>query len=251
MGLALGKFLTQNGHSVKGSTTTPDKIQILNGAGVKAYHLALPDIIDISDFFNSEVLITALPPSINNYNLIIEWLIKEIITQKVSWVLFVSSTSVYPNSNEVVKEEDAENIVSTHSGVNLLEVEELFRSNPHFKTTILRFAGLYGPGREPGRFLAGKKNLKGPAIPVNLIHLDDCVGIIHSIIENGIKEEVFNACAPEHPTRKDFYTKACHALGLEPPEFSTEPAPYKQVNSDKLIKALDYQFLHRNPMRDV
>lgn len=251
LGFPLGKFMAENSWVIKGATTTAAKVKAINEAGMRGYRLALPSLDNNGEFFSCDILIIALPPSIPEYYEVINILISQITGYKIPWVIFISSTSVYPNTGAPVKEEDAESIASPHSGVRLLEVEDLFRNNRNFETTIIRFAGLYGPGREPGRFLAGKNNVKGPDIPINLIHLHDCIGIISNIIEKGIKGYTFNACAPEHPPRKDFYTKACSSLGLEPPHFNNEPAPFKIIDSGKLIKKLSYDFIHPDPMQDL
>ena len=53
-----------------------------------------------------------------------------------------------------------------------------------FNTTVIRFGGLIGYDRMPGKFLTGKKDLPNGDAPVNLIHRDDCVQIIYQIIKN-------------------------------------------------------------------
>lgn len=251
LGLPLGKFLAASQYNTKGSTRSVDKLPRIQEAGMKPYQILLPDLDGEHDFFHSDVLIITLPPSVPEYVKIIDNLIAKIVTSPVKHVLFISSTSVYPNVNGVVEEKDAMSITSTHSGVNLFDVEQLFRNNKNFETTILRFAGLYGPNRDPGRFLAGKKDLKGAAIPINLVHLDDCIGVIHQIIEQTAWGQTFNVCAPIHPEKKAFYTKACRKLGLEAPQFTADLAPYKVVNSDKLVQKLNYSFKHSDPMEDV
>jgi len=60
----------------------------------------------------------------------------------------------------------------------LYRSEQLFHENTNFQTTVIRLAGLIGPGRNPARFFAGKTNIPNGNAPVNLIHLDDCIGFI-------------------------------------------------------------------------
>lgn len=251
LGFPLGKFLAKNSYHVKGSTTTAAKVKVINETGAKGYLMTLPDLGNSGDFFETDIVIISVPPSIKGYDKVIQSLLNQTVQHQIPWVIFVSSTSVYPNTGGLVREEDAENIASAHSGVRLLEVEDLFRNNPEFDTTIIRFAGLYGPSREPGRFLAGKTAVKGPDIPVNLIHLDDCIGVINKVIEKDARRQTFNACAPNHPNRKDFYIKACSSQGLEPPLFSEEPAPFKIIDSGKLMDKLQYEFIHENPIDDI
>jgi hypothetical protein len=44
-----------------------------------------------------------------------------------------------------------------------------------------------------------------PYAPVNLIHRDDCIGIINAIIEQNVWAEVFNGCADTHPFKADIH----------------------------------------------
>ena len=55
----------------------------------------------------------------------------------------------------------------------LLEIENLFLNNFHFKTTIIRFAGLFGYNRKPGNFFKDGKIIPDPKGFVNMIHQDD------------------------------------------------------------------------------
>jgi nucleoside-diphosphate-sugar epimerase len=115
--------------------------------------------------------------------------------------------------------------------------------NANFKTTVIRFGGLIGENRHPIHFLAGRKNLENPEAPINLIHQDDCIGIIEAVISRNARGEVFNAVAPYHPSRKEYYTQKAVALGLPLPEFEEEKASIgKTIVSDKITTVLDYTF---------
>jgi hypothetical protein len=57
-----------------------------------------------------------------------------------------------------------------------------------------------------------------------------------------------NACADEHPSRKDYYTAQALRLGLDPPQFKEiGKAGYKIVNSGRLKKLLGYRFKYPDP----
>ena len=94
----------------------------------------------------------------------------------------------------------------------------------------------------------GIKNGEGNK-PVNLIHLDDCIGIINHVIEQNIWGEVINGCCPEHPTRDEFYKKAAIVADVEPPlfDFSTE-FKFKKVGTVKLTNQLGYTFKFQSPL---
>jgi nucleoside-diphosphate-sugar epimerase len=169
--------------------------------------------------------------------------VEELVIKKV---LFISSTSVYESQNKELREGEEGNPEKA-SGRALLAAEKLFTESDKFETTILRFGGLIGYDRNPARFLQGKTNVAGES-PVNLIHRDDCVNIIAQILDKGIWGEVFNASSPEHPTKRGFYTKAAKISEVAAPGFTDELEDFKIINSDKLIKALDYSFAYKSPM---
>jgi len=248
LGLPLGKHLATSGYQVKGSTTRRDKLTRLGRASIKPYQLTFdPDLVgDPEDFFTSDILIINIPPRNQNddpdFHIKQLQNIQQLANNRISRVLFVSSTGVYPNTNGVVTEMDADVRQLSRGGVSLLEVENFFRDNIHFQTTVIRFGGLYGPGRHPGRFLAGKKNLSGAENPVNMIHLEDCIGVIETIIKLDIWGETFNACSTTLSSRRAFYHQAAKDLGIIPPEFNDEPAPFKKVSSERLVRTTGYQF---------
>ena len=162
----------------------------------------------------------------------------------VKRVIFISSTSIYQDLTRIVIEEDAD--PSTY----LYLAERFLMSNQTFKTTVLRFGGLVGGDRHPGRFLAGKQDVDGATTPVNMIHQQDCVEIIFQLVQQNAFDEVFNACADLHPTKKEFYEASSRVLNLSPPTFREQKdSSFKIVSADKLKSALRYQFIFPDPMR--
>ncbi|WP_066631651.1 SDR family oxidoreductase [Labilibacter marinus] len=259
LGLALAESLVKKGHNVKGSAHTPEHLEPILNLGAKPYQIGFtPELnkdADIS-FFESEILISCIPPRRRNdiatyYPQQIEALAKAAITNGVKKIIFISSTSVYPNTQSSVNEENTLP-PEKESGKALILAENLLLQNNSFETTVIRFGGLIGYDRHPGRFLAGGKALKNGNVPVNLIHRDDCIGIIESIISKDIWQETFNACAPEHPTRKEFYTLAAQKAGLSEPEFiSSTENNYKLIDIQKLKNKLQYQFIYNNPLETI
>jgi nucleoside-diphosphate-sugar epimerase len=255
LGLPLACYLIEKGYRVKGSTRTPGKLKVIESRGIEPFYLVLgPDLRGggIDDFFDCDVMVINFPPErrediVEYHQAQISSLIARIKLSTITKVLFVSSTSVYPELNREVFE-DERALPEKASGKALLAVERRLADCPAFKTTILRLGGLIGYDRMPGRFLAGKSGISGGDAPVNLIHRDDCVCIIHKIIELGIWGETLNACADEHPLRKEYYVAQAVKLGLGPPVFSgTGGTRYKIVRNDRLKKLLGYEFKYPDP----
>lgn len=254
LGTALGKRLLSKRYIVKGSTTSNDNYTKLETTGIQPYYLNITaDSMDIDygNFFNTDILIIALPPKrVQNVEEIFPKQIKQVVDYieklKIPKVIFISSTSVYECKNQPVVEAETGN-PEKPSGKALLQAEQLIQEIPGTKTNILRIAGMIGAERNPARFLAGKTEVVGNT-PVNLIHRQDCVSIIMEIIEKDIWGEIFNMCSLAHPTRKEFYQKAAKVGNLPAPRFVDRDEKYKIVDSSKLVKALDYTFEYPNPM---
>lgn len=237
LGLPLAEHFVQLGYPVKASTRSEKRLSQIESRGATGFIVDIENLPDnIQRFLDSRILII----NITSKNIeAFRALIKVIEISTVEKVLFVSSSSVYKNLNRVVTEEEgAENEQSV-----LFQIENLFRDNKHFATTIVRFAGLIGYTRHPGRFFKHGKVVQQADAPVNLIHRDDCVAIIYAIIEKEIWGEVFNAVADTHPVKREFYTQARKFLDLPPPEFSdAHELAYKIVSNQKVKRVLDYKF---------
>jgi hypothetical protein len=111
---------------------------------------------------------------------------------------------------------------------------------------------LIGEDRHPVHFLAGRTNLENPKAPINLIHQEDCIGIILEILrtpevsgqnDNLEWNETFNAVAPFHPSRQEYYTQKALEFNLALPEFNLESPTFgKTILSDKVETVLGYTF---------
>lgn len=258
LGLPLAKKLIEKGNSINGSTTSENKLSILKDAGINPFLITL-ESESVSEIINdflaeSEILIVDIPPKLRGNNTDtsdstrkvfvekIENLIPFIAKSTIKKVLFVSSTSVYGDENDLITEETTPN-PETESGKQLLLAEAVLQKNKNFQTTILRFGGLIGDDRHPVKFLAGKENLENPDAPVNLIHQIDCINIIEEIMLQSKWNEVFNAVAPFHPSRSAYYTQKAKEQNLTLPKFSTEKSNIKKIiSSDKIENTLKYPF---------
>ena len=215
LGEPLAISLLESGYLVKGSTTTESKLTTLEASQIEAYLVDISEFEDYDTFLNTDILIIAITSNdIDGF----ESLIAQIEDSSIQKVIFISSTSVYPNSNSVVTEE------TKTKEVPLVEIEELFRQNNCFETTILRFAGLFGGERHPGNWFSDGRKIPQPNGYVNMIHQEDCIEIIHEIIDQNCWDTTLNACADHHPTRKEFYAIAKLCKDLMLPEFEKKRA---------------------------
>ncbi len=247
-GMALGKALLAKGHHVKGSTTSENKLQLLEQAGITSYLINFdgPSLPDYQDFFASDILFISIPPKRNlpqpeDYLRKMEAIKLAVEKSKVQQVVFISSTGVYEDGHFVVDESIIPQPDSP-SGNALWGAEELFKNSAAFNTTIIRFGGLFGPNRNLAKHFAGRQAIANGLAPINLIHLDDCLEISLELISQKAFGHLYHGVSPFHPSRAEFYTKACLVNGLESPAFLMEKTDWKQVESMELPTQLNYVF---------
>jgi nucleoside-diphosphate-sugar epimerase len=194
LGMPLALALKNHGFKVQGTVRTLSKTERFNNSGIHFYQLDLnpeneciPEID--SEFWQSDIFILTIPPTEpSNYCKGISKILDMIAKQprRLS-IIYTSSTGIY-GKGKGLTEETSPPKPDRSGAAAVVECEELLLGKKDiFDVCILRLAGLVGPGRAPGRFFAGKKNLGSGSSPVNLVQLDDCVGIIVRLIEQEIK----------------------------------------------------------------
>lgn len=148
-------------------------------------------------------------------------------------VIYTGSTSVYGQRGGEWVDESAPAVPAAPTGDVLLEAEQLVLGQGG---TVLRLAGLYGPGRSIllRRYLSGEARIGNGGVRwINQIHRDDAArAIVHSAANK--LPGVFNVCDSHPATQRDIYGWIAEALGGPlPPE--GEDLPRKRGNSDKRV----------------
>jgi nucleoside-diphosphate-sugar epimerase len=245
-GLAFAKSLVTQGYVVKGSTTTTEKLETLSSAQIDPYLINFTATQMTADpvFFETDVLFICIPPKrssteLNDYPEKINAILNA-AENKSKNIVLISSTSVYGDENKTVDENSSTN-PDTASGKVVLKAEDLFKAQYPSNFTIIRFAGLIGPNRNPGRFFAGKTDVPNGLAPVNLVQQEDAVGFAIKLLEKQGFGKIYNVCSPEHPTRNDFYTAAAKNADLTAPSFISEKVQWKIINSVN-VPQLGYVF---------
>ena len=262
-GLPLAKALKERGIKVYGSKRVQSEALFLKELGIDGFRLDLDndaqliqDKTQICQALAADCVVINIPPGLRKdpqaYLQRLSKLKHLMAGNHYKKLIFVSTTGVYPQADKILAEADA----SAHSEISekLLQAEAMFAELDN--SIIVRFAGLVGPKRHPGRFLAGKKDLPSASGAVNLVHLNDCILAVSALLFNGVSSDVYNVCAPVHPTRQAFYNQAARALGLIEPEFldddlitdaSGAQVSGKQISSERLCSELDFEFQFSDP----
>jgi nucleoside-diphosphate-sugar epimerase len=138
--------------------------------------------------------------------------------------VYVSSSSVYGQTDGGWVDESSPTEPVEESGRIVLDAEATLRARMP-NAIVLRFAGIYGPGR----LLRRQTIEKGAPIVgdaekwLNLIHVDDGARAILAAEERGHPGRVYNIC-DDHPVRRRyFYAALARRLGAPEPTFVPPP----------------------------
>jgi nucleoside-diphosphate-sugar epimerase len=225
-GKALADKLKSN-HEILGTTRSQDKISTFANQNIHAEELNL-SLTPSENILSSDVIILNIPPFLNQLPWLQCWAWK-----KTTHVVFISSTSIYGNISGTV-DESTTPMPDTENAKILVAEENWIASFPLH--TIIRFGGLIGADRHPGKILSGRQNVQGGNLPVNLIHLNDCVNFVELIIDKKLMGETFNLVNPEHPSRRDYYQGYCLKHNLALPEFLDSSEDGKIISSVKTAR---------------
>ncbi|NKF50377.1 SDR family NAD(P)-dependent oxidoreductase [Shewanella sp. WXL01] len=285
-GLPLAQSLVKQGHQVFGSKRSEQDAVSLNELGIRGFALDLAKELvqsslsaQMQQALQSDILVVNIPPGLRrgetNYLEYVAKLEHLLAGKPYKRLVFISTTGVYPTSSVSTKADDAtvnanallgplldetmaqasspaSNILlKAESVMASLNMETLNQGNVS-KTTIVRFAGLIGLKRHPGRFFAGKTDVPGGNVAVNLVHLDDCVAAVSLIIHAALNHpdllgEVYNLCAPIHLPKSEFYSAACEHLGVDSATFSEQPQPSKRIDGSLICRDLGFRYLYQDP----
>ena len=252
LGLPLAKRMVEEGYHVKGSTTTRHKMSSLTSEGISPYYIKLYGEGvegDLNAFLSdADWVIIDIPPGLRsdpetNYVGKIGRLKDYMEKASVPKVIFISSTSVYKNADDIPEytEKDKAN-AEDKNGTQLISAENIIKSGS-YNPVILRFGGLIGPGRHPVNYLSNRSNISDPEAPVNLIHQHDCIELIKTIIATDFKSGVINGVFPEHPLKKDYYINLAKTRNLAIPEFDlSSTSKGKIISSEVLGNEIDFNF---------
>ncbi|MGL4860960.1 MAG: SDR family oxidoreductase [Enterobacteriaceae bacterium] len=258
IGMPLAFMLSSQGYRVTGSKTTADGVEAARMSGLDCYQLNFEQDLqceadELTQLLSVEQLVITLPASRQrveqgDYRRAVQMLVDSAQACGVRRVIFLSSTSVYGDAAGVYSERSPLR-PTTVVGETLQELEEWLHALPLVQTDILRLAGLVGPDRHPGRFLAGRQGLGGGSQCVNLVHRHDVLVVITQLLKQLQGGRLYNVCAPQHPRRDEFYTKMARQLKLPAPDFIREDQePERIIDGSLVCRELAFRYRYPDPM---
>lgn len=225
LGLPLAEQL-QPMFKVVATSRAAEKCQLLNSKGIEAIEInnntwTLPEHV-----INSAWVVFMIPPTgLEDYVGFTKNILHQFpITTKI---ILTSSIGVYEPSLDVVNEQS--NVIQNHP---LILVENYIQQT-FAQSYLLRLAGLVNEQRHPVYYLSGKENLN-PQQVVNLVHQEDVIAVIQSILAEQPVEQTFNICYPAHPTRQEYYEQQAQKLNLPLPIFTYQNEAGKQIDGQRI-----------------
>lgn len=133
-------------------------------------------------------------------------------------ILLVSSTSVYPQTDGEWVDEESPTEPVHFAGASLLRAEGLLAGSG-LVNSIVRFGGIYGPGRD---FLLRqvREGKGGSSHYTNRIHVDDCAGLLAHLLQRHWQgkalESVYLGCDSDPAPGIEVRRWLAQRLGLNP-----------------------------------
>lgn len=158
--------------------------------------------------------------------------------------LFVSSTSVYGQTDGEEVDERAATEPLDESGRVLLAAEKMLLQEARPPAVILRFAGMYGPGRLLRRsesLRAAEPLAVDPDGWLNLIHVEDGASAIIAAEALAEPGTVYNVADDRPVRRREFYGLLARLLGVPEPRFAppTETrGPHRRIVNRRMRSEL-------------
>lgn len=237
LGLPLAERLVAKGYHVLGSTTSSERLSLLEEKGIDAALLELtpmPKGKDFNKLFQADIMVINVPPKSRTstpefYREQIKYLKYQLQNSAVEKVIFISSTSYYPNSGKAVDENTSFDLQNGSNQAVVWGEHEISQISQ--KLSILRCGGLMGAERIPGKWFSGKPT-SGGETPVNYIHLEDIIYVILEILEINEWPALRNLVNQKHLTRKEVAKVMAQKYNFEEPLWvAPQKTPFKKVKS--------------------
>lgn len=241
VGIALGELLLAGGHAVWGLRRDP-------GGLPPGFHKLAADLANPGD-------LRGLPPGVDYvvyaasageatdaayaraYVTGLGNLLAALQGRALRRFFFTSSTAVYAQADGSWVDESSETQPTHFAGVRTLQAEELLRAAP-LPSTVLRCAGIYGPGRT--RLIEAVRRGSASLSDrfTNRIHRDDIAGAIVHLMDRGSAEDVLILADNEPAPQRDVTQFLAQRLGLPIATATSPEAPgrggHKRCRNDRL-----------------
>ena len=244
-GEALGKRLFSIGHKVSGILRNKENNARLIELGITPLNLDITKTSEIqqipNNYDNIIISVSSSRGGLDAYKNVFgkgminisNWL----QTQSIKSVVFISSTSVYRETDGEWVNEEINNPPSNSTSKILLRAEQLV-TNIDYPVTILRSSGIYGPRRGYlfNQYMKGIAKIDGKGERfINMVHRNDLVeAIITSLQKPG---GIYNITDDEPVTQFEFFKWLSSTTGrpMPPNAPPIDPSTRKRGITNKRV----------------
>lgn len=242
-------------------TRSQDRTAELEAAGVKPVIGHWLDPSTLTDLPEVDCVLVAIPhradansdPEEHTHVFGLKNLVEAIPNSQPHWI-YLSTTGVYGNCDgQQINEQSP--VAPTRIGPSIaVAAEGWLRQQHHISSTVLRLAGIYGPGRLP---LADKLR-KGDALEVpqegflNLCHVVDIARVIWRLAQQSPLSDMYVLSDGNPVQRIEFYQKLAVLCEVSEPVFRAPShsqsssrgrrASNKRIDPSRIIKELEFEF---------
>jgi nucleoside-diphosphate-sugar epimerase len=252
IGAQLGRQLIDQGHRVTGLKRRPP-----DADGAIRYLAA--DIADAAALRNVETgfdllffIVAADGRDPQSYRAVYQTGVRNVL-ERFSGIpcIFVSSTSVYGQSHGEWVDETSEAEADNPNSRLIRQAEkQVLAANAG--NTVVRFSGIYGPGREYlVRLAAGRPAIQQtPPYYTNRIHQDDCAGVLAFLGAQRLAGAALDPCylaSDDDPAPMwEVVSWLAERLHCSPPAIKVagDDAPMNKRCNNARLKALGYRLLY-------
>jgi nucleoside-diphosphate-sugar epimerase len=251
LGERLGERLRRQGERVVGTVRSPDRASAITALGIDPVvaDVLAPESLgrlpEAEHMFYAVGFDRAAGSSMRRVYVDGLRNVLEKLPRTVTRVVYASSTGVYGQTDGEWVDEASPAVPQHESGRVCLEAEQLLRNwaastDRSVTAIVLRFAGLYGPGRMVRRSLLEREEpIPGdPQKFLNLIHIDDAAQAAVAALE-AVRPEPLYVVTDDRPvTREEYYTRMAELLDAPAPRFALAAANTPEAARDATNKRL-------------
>ena len=259
LGFRVAERWQQSGHSVNALTRSPERAAWFSQQGMTGIvgDVTQPDTLNALP--EADIVLVAVGMDRSAYS-DIEMVyvdgLKNVLANLRSrprHLVYVSSTGVYGDFDGAWVDETSTAQPLRPGGVACLKAEQLIReSDLASQSTVLRFAGIYGPDRVSTRqrIESGDWKKLSSAGFLNLVHVDDGAKIIDRIVQADPSGETYLVSDGNPVLRRDYYSYIAERLGAEQIPWAEtavdtkvgRSGSSKRISNKKLVEQFQVEF---------
>lgn len=259
MGFRVAKLWLQQGHKVCAITRKPERTAWFAKQGITGIVGDVTQPGTLGDLPEADVVLVAVGMDRSMYSdveAVYVGGLRNVLDKlpgRPKHLIYVSSTGVYGDFGGQWVDEASATEPLRPGGKACLKAEQLIReSELASRSTLLRFAGIYGPDRVPTkeRIKSGDWKKLSSAGFLNLIHVDDGAKIVDQIAQTDPAGETYLVSDGNPVLRRDYYSYIAECLGAEQipwSETAVDPkaarsGSNKRISNKKLVERFQVEF---------